>query len=139
MILAALTGLVWEATIGALRLGTGSHDCGFMNWYYFLSNILLENILNRVLFVLLVSWIIERSFRIGNLEAIYSKNMAASCSSTGLLENIHSEFSSESDSYFYWNLDWNRNWVWNIVVTLKPVLWAIYRILIGIAVNGIKY
>ena len=29
---------------------------------------------------------------------MYSKNMAASCSSTGLHENVHSEFSSESDS-----------------------------------------
>ena len=50
------------------------------------------------MFVLLVSRIVEHNFPIGNLEATFSKNRAASCSYTGLHENIHSGFSSESDS-----------------------------------------
>ena len=58
----------------------------------------LENTVNPVLFVLLVSRIVEHNFPIGNLEATFSKNRAASCSYTGLHENIHSGFSSESDS-----------------------------------------
>ena len=129
-----LTASVWEATIEALWFGTGSHDRGFMNWYYFLLNIFLEKAINCVLFVLLVSRIVKRKCPIGNLEATYSKNMAASSSSTGLHENIHSGFSSESDS----NISIETESGTYIVVTVKPVLWVIYRILTGIIVNGTK-
>ena len=65
---------------------------------------MLENAVYRVPFILLVSRIIEHNFPIGNLEATYSNkhgsqiNMAASSSSPGLHENIHSGFSLESDS-----------------------------------------
>ena len=59
---------------------------------------MLENVINHVLFVLLVSQITECNFAIENLEAMCSKNMAANSSSTGQDENIHSGFSSESES-----------------------------------------
>ena len=44
--------------------------------------------------------------------ATSSENMAASSSSTVKCENIHSGFSSESDSDIS-DWGWNRKWVWN--------------------------
>ena len=67
--------------------------------------------------------------------------MAASSSSTGLHENIHSGFSSESDSNISIETETETETESGtyIVVTVKPVLWVIYRILTGIKVNGTKY